>query len=179
MKKLFTLLLGILIISCSSDGMHPDFEKNQKTAETFFKLHGEENLEAMKDMLSDDLEWSSPAYGEGMINKATQVGYIEMYQNNYNDISFKANYWLPGVDTLSLKNDGSIRVYGTWTGIHEETGTPFKLDSYHTMAFNEEGKIVGGGDWFDLGGFLVGSTTPTSSDTPKSEAPTTKMATDE
>ena len=164
MKKLFTLLLGILIISCSSDGMHPDFEKNKKAAETFFNLHGEENLEAMKDMLSDDLKWSSPKYGEGTIDKATQVGYIEMYQKNYNEISFEANYWLPGVDTLSLKNDGSVRVYGTWTGIHEETGTSFKLDSYHTMAFNGEGKIVEGGDWFDYGGFVDGSTTPTSMD---------------
>ena len=162
MKKLFTLLLGILIISCSSDGMHPDFEKNKKAAETFFKLHGEENLEAMKDMLSDDLDWSSPAYGEGIINKDQQLKYIEMYQTNYKDISFEANYWLPGVDTVSLKNDGSVRVYGTWTGIHEKTGTSFKLDSYHTMAFNSEGKIVGGGDWFDLGGFLEGSTTPTA-----------------
>ena len=30
------------------------------------------------------------------------------------------------------------------------------------MAFNSEGKIVGGGDWFDLGGFIEGSTTPTA-----------------
>ena len=26
--------------------MHPDFEKNKEVAATFFKLHGEENLEA-------------------------------------------------------------------------------------------------------------------------------------
>ena len=153
MKKLFTLLLGILIISCSSDGMHPDFEKNKKAAETFFKLHGEENLEAMKDMLSDDLDWSSPAYGEGIINKDQQLKYIEMYQTNYKDISFEANYWLPGVDTVSLKNNGSVRVYGTWTGVSKSTGREFSNRSYHWFEV-EDGKITNAGDFFDATGMI-------------------------
>ena len=60
---------------------------------------------------------------------------------------------------VSLQNDGSIRVYGSWTGVHTETGNEFNLGSYHTMAF-EDGKIVGGGDWFDLTGFVQESTKP-------------------
>ena len=32
-----------------------------------------------------------------------------MYQDLYDNINFEANYWLPGVDTLSLQNDGSIK----------------------------------------------------------------------
>ena len=33
----------------------------------------------------------------------------------------------------------------------------FNLGSYHTMAF-QDGKIIGGGDWFDLTGFVQEST---------------------
>ena len=159
MKNFVLMMLTLMLASCAGSVQHPEFENNVKLGQKFFQLHDEENLEAMVDMLSDDLQWTSPKYGEGIINKETQLGYIKMYQDLYDNINFEANYWLPGVDTLSLQNDGSIRVYGSWTGVHTETGNEFNLGSYHTMAF-EDGKIVGGGDWFDLTGFVQESTKP-------------------
>ena len=78
----------------------------------------------------------------------------DKYNLDYENVTFTANYWLPGVDTLSLKNDGSVRVYGTWSGVHSATGNEFSLGSYHTMAFDADGKISVGGDWFDLTGFI-------------------------
>ena len=159
MKNFVLMMLTLMLASCTGSVQHPEFENNVKLGQKFFQLHGEENFEAMVDMLSDDLQWTSPKYGEGMINKETQLGYIKMYQDLYDNINFEANYWLPGVDTLSLQNDGSIRVYGSWTGVHTETGNEFNLGSYHTMAF-QDGKIFGGGDWFDLTGFDQESTKP-------------------
>ena len=50
--------------------------------------------------------------------------------------------------------DGAVRTYGTWTGIHTETGKEFSLSSYHAMSF-KDGKIIGGGDYFDFGGFMA------------------------
>ena len=61
---------------------------------------------------------------------------------------------LPGVDPETGMNDGSVRTYGTWTGVHTESGKEFALKSYHPMAF-KDGKIVGGGDYFDFGGFMA------------------------
>ena len=61
-----------------------------------------------------------------------------------------------GYQELILKQgltDGSVRTYGTWTGVHTESGKEFALKSYHPMAF-KDGKIVGGGDYFDFGGFM-------------------------
>ena len=159
MKNFVLMILAIMLASCAGSVQHPEFENNVKLGQQFFQLHGEENFDAMVDMLHDDLQWTSPKYGEGMVNKETQLGYIKMYQDLYDNINFEANYWLPGVDTLSLHNDGSIRVYGSWTGVHTETGNEFNLSSYHTMAF-QDGKIVGGGDWFDLTGFIQESTKP-------------------
>ena len=115
MKKFIVVLLTVFLASCAVDSQHPDFEKHVELGKNFFKLHGEEKFDEMKDLLSDDLSWTSPAYGEGLINKETQLGYIKMYQDNYENVTFTANYWLPGVDTLTLKNDGSVRVYGTWS----------------------------------------------------------------
>ncbi len=50
--------------------------------------------------------------------------------------------------------DGSVRTYGTWTGVHTESGKEWALKSYHPMAF-KDGKIIGGGDYFDFGGFMA------------------------
>ena len=106
----------------------------------------------------------SRAFDHGIVDKATQLGYVKMYQDLYEDIKFTANYWLPGVDTLTLKNDGSVRVYGSWTGKHSETGNEFDLGSYHTFAWDKDDKLVGGGDWFDLTGFVMESTKLESSE---------------
>ena len=128
--------------------------KKIKLGQKFFQLHGEENFDAMAEMLHDDLQWTSPKYGEGLVTKETQLGYIKMYQDLYDNIKFEAEYWLPGVDPETLQNDGSVRTYGTWTGVHTESGKEFALKSYHPMAF-KDGKIVGGGDYFDFGGFMA------------------------
>tara|TARA_B100000886_G_scaffold322274_1_gene265153 strand:+ start:3811 stop:4308 length:498 start_codon:yes stop_codon:yes gene_type:complete len=158
MKRVIFLTVAILFASCAGDVQHPDFEKNVELSKKFFQLHGEENYTEMKDMMHDDVKWTSPKYGEGIVDKATQLGYVKMYQDLYEDIKFTANYWLPGVDTLTLKNDGSVRVYGSWTGKHSETGNEFDLGSYHTFAWDKDDKLVGGGDWFDLTGFVMEST---------------------
>ena len=75
-------------------------------------------------------------------------------------IKFDANYWLPGVNTETGKPDGSTRVYGTWTSFYALTGKETSLTSYHSFEF-KDGKIIMGGDWFDLGG-MMNSLTPQS-----------------
>ena len=77
-----------------------------------------------------------------------------MYQTMFDNISYQADNWLPGVDPETGINDGSVRTYGTWTGIHTETGKEFALKSYHAMAF-KDGLLVQGGDYFDFGGFMA------------------------
>ena len=153
MKKLFTLLLGILIISCSSDGMHPDYEENLATAKKFIELHNSKSLDAQVELLHDELDWSPPMYGSKNYGKDDHIEAIKGYHDMLDNIKYEADYWLPGVDPETGKNDGSVRTYGTWTGIHKESGKEFSLRSYHAMAF-KDGKIVGGGDYFDFTGFL-------------------------
>ena len=153
MKKLFTLLLGILIVSCSSDGMHPDYEENLATAKKFIELHNSESLDAQVELLHDELDWSPPMYGSKNYGKDQHIEAMKGYHAMLDNIQYEADYWLPGVDPETGKNDGSVRTYGTWTGIHTESGKEFSLRSYHAMAF-KDGKIVGGGDYFDFTGFM-------------------------
>ena len=48
--------------------------------------------------------------------------HTEFYVQNYTNVKFKNQVWLPGIDTLTMKPDGSVRAYGTWTGTSKSTG---------------------------------------------------------
>ena len=52
--------------------------------------------------------------------KSLQVA--EFYVQNYTDVKFNNPVWLPGIDTLTMKNDGSVRAYGRWSGKSLSTG---------------------------------------------------------
>ena len=150
MKKLFVIaLVSLIVSSCSNNAYQAEFEKNTKIAKAYFKLHEEENADAMFEYLHPDMEWHMPVYGMGMAGIEQVKAAILGYQAEFDNMKFEADYWLPGVDTETGIPDGSTRVYGTWTSVNSKTGKETTLTSYHSFEF-KEGKIFKGGDWFDL-----------------------------
>ena len=152
MKKLLSLLLLVVITSCTT-GNHKDFMANTELAKTYFNLHQQENAEAMWDFIHPDIEWHMPEYGAPMAGLEVVKQAVTGYHAEFEGMNFAADYWLPGVDPETGLPDGSTRTYGTWTAVHTATGQKVSITSYHAFSF-KDGKIVGGGDWFDLGGML-------------------------
>jgi ketosteroid isomerase-like protein len=74
--------------------------------------------------------------------------------NGFENVTFTARAWLPGVDETTLKADGSVRVYGTWRGNSIDSGKSFSLDSYHYFSI-KDGKISQSGDYFDATGMVL------------------------
>ena len=154
MKKIIIILFGIGLISCSGNQHHPDFEKNKAVIQKFVNLHSVEDWEAQAELLHEDLSWSQPVYGSENYGKDEHFEAMKMYQSMFDNIKYETEYWLAGIDPETGIRDGSVRTYGTWTGVHTETGKEFKLNAYHAISF-KDGKIVGGGDYFDFGGFMA------------------------
>ena len=163
MKKLLIVLIGLVFASCvnvqtdveeSVNQQHPDFEKNKEIAQNFIDLHFVEDWEAQAELVHEDLDWSPPMYGSENYGKAEHVEAMKMYQQMFDNIKFEADYWLPGVDQETRIIKKKKKTYGTWTGVHTESGKEWALKSYHPMAF-KDGKIIGGGDYFDFGGFMA------------------------
>lgn len=164
MKRIIILLITILFTACSNNidsadkksvnVQHPDFEMNKEIAKKFIDLHYTEDWEAQAELIHEDLDWSPPVYGSENYGRSEHIESMKMYQQMFDSIRFNADYWLPGVDPETGMRDGSVRTYGTWTGIHTESGKEWELKSYHPMAF-KDGKIIGGGDYFDFGGFMA------------------------
>lgn len=154
MKKLILIFLfAVLVYGCNTNDYKIEFEKNTEMAKAYFKLHEAEDAEAMFEYLHPDMEWHMPGYGTPLSGIDELKSALKGYQENFDDLSFTAEYWLPGVNSDTGIPDGSTRVYGNWTATHTATGKKVNLTSYHSFEF-KDGKIYRGGDWFDLGGMM-------------------------
>ncbi len=152
LKKIILLHLGMLFISC---GNNTNYERNLATAQKLFALHGEEKIDEQLALVSEDIKLYTPMYGSSEpLGFDAYASILKGYHDNFEDIKYNANAWLPGVDTLSLKPDGSVRTYGTWTGKNSTTGKDINLSGYWYFNFDSEGKIIAQGDFFDYGGMM-------------------------
>ena len=105
-------------------------------------------MDLWEEVVSEDVVDVAPMYGMGQIDYAASKQIAEFYVNSYTDVKFNNPVWLPGIDTLTMKPDGSVRAYGVWTGKSKTTGRTFTLPSYHNFGF-KDGKIISTGEYFD------------------------------
>jgi quinol monooxygenase YgiN len=149
MKRLILLfLMATLLTSCNNN---PDYAKNLATAQKLFQLHEEENLEAQLALVSEKMESITSMYGGEATGFDQYKAMIKGYHNDFDDIKYNANVWLPGTDPDGIL-DGSVRTYGTWTGTNVATGKQLNLMGYWYFNFDAEGKVITQGDFFDYGG---------------------------
>ena len=148
---LFLLSLTVFLASCTNS--NPKYTDNLATAQKFFALHGEENLEAQLSLISKDIESEPPFYGSEMIGYDVFTSLLKGYHDAFNDIKYTAKVWLPGTDSLGVLN-GSVRTYGKWTGVQAVTGKQLNLNGYWYFDFDDAGLINAQGDFFDAGGML-------------------------
>ena len=154
-----TLIMFMFILnSCSTAGNHPDYEANVEKVKTFLELQGNESdPQAQLDMIHEDVQWQPAFFGTARIGKAEFGEYLIAWQDSMEDVVYTSTNYLPGVNAETGLLDGSVRSYGTWTGVHSETGKSWELNSYHTWDF-QDGLVFFGGDYFDAGGFLASLT---------------------
>lgn len=150
MKKIILLFVGILFVGCDSN---PKYESNLAVAKKWVQAFEDQNIELWKEAVSEDLQDIAPMYGMGMVDYETSLQVAEFYIQNYTDVKFNDPVWLPGIDTLTMKPDGSVRAYGRWSGKSLSTGREFSLMSYHNFDF-EDGKISSTGEYFDATGMV-------------------------
>lgn len=147
---------------------YADFEKKVEMIRTFYKAHGEEDMEALSAMLSDTLVWSPPAWnGNQMLGKEDLLAALKSYHDNFENIQWHEGivmadstvngYWsgsvFPGATAATTAD--VIRVYGTWTATHTESGKEIGVKFFNLTTFNEDGLIVNSSDYFDVNGLAV------------------------
>ena len=154
MKKLLAIALFSVFVSCTP-GMHPEYEQNTETVKAFLKLQGEEtDVNAQMALVHEELEWQPAFHGAVPIGKEDFKAYLISWQDVMEETVYTPRNYLPGVLADTGLQDGSVRSYGKWTGVHSATGKKWELTAYHTWDF-KDGKIIAGGDYFDAGGLIA------------------------
>ena len=155
MKKLLLLYIVVSAMSCQNNYDLSLYEANQKIAKEFISTYESPvNYELFESLVHEDIEHQSPMYGVGKVGYTEVLAQADFYMNGFENVTFTEATWLPGVDETTLSPDGSVRVYGIWSGNNSATGKPFSLDAYHY--FNvKEGKIIASGDYFDATGMVM------------------------
>lgn len=156
MKHLLTLAVLCLVFGCAQPPANPAFETNVEHAKTWFEKFSAEDLDAVSDMIVDNVEWESCFYGAPkMTSKAEAMTYMKGWNDAMENISYTPENFLPGVDPETNQPNGSVRTYGTWRATSSASGKSFAARFYHYFTFNEEGKIINAGDFGDATGIMM------------------------
>ncbi len=153
MKKFILIAIFGLMISCSNV-QHPDYAANVELTKQWIEVFETQNFDLLTQITSTEVDATSPIYGQGQVG---YDGYMEtgkFYTGNFSDVTFSDPVFLPGVDNETLIPNGGVRIYGTWSGVSNDTGKEFSVLAYHWFEF-EDGKIISTGDFFDATGMMM------------------------
>ncbi|MBN09226.1 MAG: hypothetical protein CMC79_02490 [Flavobacteriaceae bacterium] len=181
MKKLIAIfaLAGLIFSSCDtkvetkvewggpSDEDNATFSKQIETYGTFRQGFNEENMEMLMGTMADSLKWSPAWYNENKI-----LGYddlksqLQEYFNQFDNITFAEGeglvnpnapaFWAgshySSGENMASSSPSIMRVYGTWSATHSESGAKVFNKYYGVLNFNSDGKIAEISDWMDISG---------------------------
>lgn len=183
-KQLFVLAtLSFLILSTCQSSTPPAAEEPSdapdyvafgskvQVIKAFFKAYADEDMEAMTGMVADTMQWSPAVYnGNQWLSKADYLAALQSYHDEFENIQFHEGiaglddtadasnaFWSGSVfpESTATNAPGIIRVYGTWTATHTETGKDIGAKWYGLVWVNEAGQIARSNDYFDASGLAV------------------------
>ena len=130
------------------------YNLNLATAQKFFAAFSTEDIESQKPLLCPGVTHHSPFYGSEPSKTEGLLATNKAWMDNFDDITYNAEVWLPGTDSLGALN-GSVRTYGTWTAKNTATGAMTSSRAYHSFEFNPKGQIHEVRDYFDASGTMA------------------------
>lgn len=156
------------MMETTAESESPDyaaFDKKVQIIRSLYKAHEDENLEALRGLLADTLKWSPPYYnGNEWLGKTEYLAALENYHKDFDNIKFQEGLtmgdslvngmWSGSVfpkDQASSTPD-AIRVYGTWTATHTESGKEVGVKYFSLCWINDAGKISQYSNYFDAHG---------------------------
>jgi len=145
MRKLLLLLCVPLIFSCGENNDKENslalYKKNLEVCKNYAKAQEEFDIETIDNLLTEDFEgYIYPANSpKGIMFNKNQIINDLLFQKEIGIATqFKHTVYLPGMDTVNLQMDGSVRVYFAFSSSLQ--GEEISLTCYQTIDF-KDGKI--------------------------------------
>jgi len=144
------------------------FDKNVAVIRSLMKAHEDEDLAFQTELMADTLKWSPPYYnGNEWLGKEEYVAAMKGYHDGYDNIKFtegiiledgaEGGMWSGSAfpKATATSTPDAIRVYGTWTATHTESGKEIGVKWFGIIWINEDGKIVQATDYWDVHGLAA------------------------
>lgn len=161
--RLFPILAMALLAGCAAapdKSANDTYQKNLATAKAATQAHIDADYDAWLGYHTEDAVIWDAGYGTDKMTTAEAAKTFAGHHDAFDGINTAREVWLPGVDTLSLQADGSVRAYLNWTATSKANGNKINLRAYHYWNFSEDGKINQEGGFYDAGGLMTAATAP-------------------
>ena len=134
--------------------INPEYSKNLKTAQTFFKLFFSEDIEAQKPLICPGVTHYPPFYGSQPGKYEAFMAAGKAWMDTFDEITYNAEVWLPG--TLhSLETLMEALELMVSYGKNPMNGNLITTKAYHSFEFNPKGQIHELRDYFDASGAMA------------------------
>ena len=147
---------------------HDLFNSRVATLKEFLQAHENEDLEAINNLLSDTIKVSPAHYnGNKMVGKDELLADLKNYHDNFDNIKYaegiamddelQGGWWSGSVypEESASYSSQAIRIYGTWTATHTESGKEIGVKYYAIGWVNDDGKIAQFTAYFDEHGIAA------------------------
>ena len=145
MKRIFYFTIIIFLASsCAATAdenneTEATYNKNLANFKALMDAWNNQDVESALTLMADDFIETGTGFGEQDKNKeewkTANEGMMTIMKP-----TLKQAIYLPGIDTVSMEMDGSVRYYGTWNFAVGEKDADLKV--YGTADFNDEGLIT-------------------------------------
>jgi hypothetical protein len=170
-KTILVMATAISLFACtnpqattnsnSDDAGIVEFKENAKVIDAAFKAFAKNDLTEFATYIADTIQFHGPS-----INDTVAIGKEAMLERLANFHKINKNFnpvvevMLPGLDTASMKADGSVRSYVRWQSESIGNGVKFNQKFYGVYKFNKDHKIIDADEYFDVTGLINAATAP-------------------
>ena len=173
MKKIILcFLVSASLIACTNqetttngdDANIATFKENSKLVEASMNAFTKNNLTTWDTYFADSLKFHSADYGKDAPDSALNLSATRLrlagFHKLVKNLNAKFEQFVPDLDVVTYKPNGSVRAYITMSAESISNGTKMSHKMYQVYTFNKDHKIVDIDEYFDITGAVLVATAP-------------------
>jgi hypothetical protein len=173
MKKIILcFLVSASLIACTNqetttngdDVNIATFKENSKLVEASMNAFTKNDLTTWDTYFADSLKFHSADYGKDAPDSALNLSATRLrlagFHKLVKNLNAKFEQFVPDLDVVTYKPNGSVRAYITMSAESISNGTKMSHKMYQVYTFNKDHKIVDIDEYFDVTGAVLVATAP-------------------
>ncbi len=173
MKKIILcFLVSASLIACTNqetttngdDANIATFKENSKLVEASMNAFTKNDLTTWDTYFADSLKFHSADYGKDAPDSTLNLSAARLrlagFHTVVKNLNAKFEQFVPDLDVVTYKPNGSVRAYITMSAESISNGTKMSHKMYQVYTFNKDHKIIDIDEYFDITGAVLVGTAP-------------------